>query len=201
MHDDHLTESELAGFLDGALDGDTLHRLERHLDACDDCRAELVAVARLLESADTTQHRKAAPRPRRRWRVSAAGGALVAVAAMALLVLVTPDGEPVGSAAVDRQRVTDPAGALLPAHGPADGAAVARGVVAFAWAGYGADTYRVTVTTEDGAVTWSHATADTVAVPPAGVGLEPGATYFWYVDAIAGGIVARSDVRSFTVAP
>jgi hypothetical protein len=220
MHEDHLTESDLAGFLDGELDEGAQTRVERHLDACDECRAELVAVARLLEppaaqqlgdisdleaasGIDTGAPRAAgsgSARARRRWRFGTAAGGLAAAAAVALLVLVPPGGDPYGGTVVERERFVEDDRAVLPVHAPADGTALPHGGVTFVWGGAGADTYRLTVTTEDGGVAWSHVTADTLAAAPADAPIEPGGTYFWYVDALHGGIVARSEVRSFTVA-
>jgi hypothetical protein len=195
MHDEHLTEGELAGFLDDALDDATRDRVERHLDGCDECRAELIAVTSLLETAAAGS---GSARGQRRWKLRGAVAALSAAAAIVLIVLI-PQIEPSGGTIVDRERVGTEEPALLSAYEPPDEATLSASGLTFAWADYGSDSYRVTVTTEDGGLVWSLLTADTVAQAPTTVGFDPGATYFWYVDAIEGGIIGRSAVRSFTV--
>jgi hypothetical protein len=204
----HLTESELAGYLDRDLSATDRQSVERHLDGCDECRAELVAVAGLVDgwNAGDTRTEPApsvsGPPPRRRsWRGAMGLVGLAAAAALAGLLLVVPGPEPFVEDARDRERFATEGVASLRTHAPSDAGAVARDDLRFAWADHGTDSYRLTVTAEDGGLVWSVTLADTLATPPASLHLEPGARFFWYVDAMSAGVVARSGVRSFTVTP
>ena len=102
---------------------------------------------------------------------------------------------------VERQRI-DPDGLdRLSAHLPAEDAAVERETLRFTWADRGTESYRIAVTAEDGRLIWSAAVTDTTVAPPDSIVLEPGNRFFWYVDAISAGVVARTQVQSFRVAP
>jgi hypothetical protein len=204
----HLTEGELAGYLDRDLSATERQGVERHLDGCDECRAELVAVAGLVDgwNADDTRSEPApavARRPpgRRAWRGPMGLVGLAAAAALAALLLVVPGPEPFAEHGLDRERLSTEGVAPLRTHAPSDGGAVGRDDLRFAWADHGTDSYRLTITAEDGGLVWSVTLADTLVAPPGSLHLEPGARFFWYVDAMSAGVVARSGVRSFTVTP
>jgi hypothetical protein len=63
-------------------------------------------------------------------------------------------------------------------------------------------TYRVTVTDTTGATRWTTETPDTAVTLPASARLEPGARYYFYVDALrADGWSVQSGPRTFTTAP
>lgn len=225
---DHLTESELAGFLDQDLSAAELARVREHLDACDECRGELVEVGRLLDAAPAREAAPpvAAPAPedgpaappagqegtptppaagppaarRPRWRAPLGAAGFLAAAAVAVLVFSRPDGEPAGTPA-GQQRVGEPAVAELRVHGPRDGSSVARQQLRFAWAPHGAASYRISITREDGGLLWSRVVEDTVAVPPAAAPLPAGEPLYWYVDAVTGGAAARTRVHTVRVLP
>jgi hypothetical protein len=204
----HLTEGELAGYLDRDLSATERQSVERHLDGCDECRAELVAVAGLVDrwNAGDTRSQPAPSVPgrlsrRRSWRGPMGVVGLAAAAALAALLLVVPGPEPFAEAGRDRERLSTEGVAPLRTHAPTDAGAVGRDDLRFAWADQGTDSYRLTITAEDGGLVWSVTLADTLAVPPDTLHLEPGARFFWYVDAMSAGVVARSGVRSFTVTP
>lgn len=204
----HLTESELAGYLDRDLSATERQSVERHLDGCDECRAELVAVAGLVEgwNAGDTRSEPApsvsGPPPRRRsWRGPMGLVGLAAAAALAALLLVVPGQEPFAEHRLDLDRFGTEGVAPLRTHAPSDGGAVGREDLRFAWADHDTDSYRLTIAADDGGLVWSVTLADTLATPPASLHLEPGARFFWYVDAMSAGVVARSGVRSFTVTP
>jgi hypothetical protein len=200
----HLTEAELAGYLDGDLGATERQGAERHLDTCDECRAELVAVAGLVGGwnggANPSEHAPSAT-GHRSWHRRLRLTGLAAAAAVAALLLVVPGPEPFVEDGGGRDRFGTEGVAPLRIHFPLDAGVVGRDDLRFAWADQGSDSYRLTLTAEDGGLLWSVTLADTLATPPRSLHLEPGARFFWYVDAMSAGVVARSGARSFTVEP
>jgi len=197
----HLKESELAGFLDDDLTPAERASIESHLDACEACRVELIEVSRLVheEPAAEALDRKRASPPRSRWRIPIGIVGLAAAAVFAtLLVWPTWNG---GHEQPVLERFGSEGSVQLEARFPSAGDAVPRDRLRFAWANHGTASYRITLTAEDGALVWSGTVTDTVVTPPADLDLPPGRTFFWYVDAIDIGIVARTGARAFTVAP
>ncbi|HEX9165108.1 MAG TPA: zf-HC2 domain-containing protein [Gemmatimonadales bacterium] len=190
----HLTEADLAGYLDRDLEADRRRQVELHLEWCDACRADLVAAMRL-----------ASPDPAIRvHRVRWAWVATALAAGLAAVMLVRPprpsspeSPEPPVRASADRRE------SLLPMSvvGPADNAVVPRDAISFTWRPVRADFYRVTILSESGEPVWSLDTPDTTVRPPASVGLRPGRSYFWQVEAIADGVTATSGARRVQVAP
>jgi hypothetical protein len=85
---------------------------------------------------------------------------------------------------------------------PADRATVPRGHVVFVWTDQAPATiYRLTVTSEAGEAVWLRETSDSSLTLPPGVSLQPGHTYFWYVDALdTAGQSITSGTHRFTVA-
>jgi hypothetical protein len=208
----HLTESEISGYLDRDLAADEYDRVERHLDECADCRFEVSAVADLLETDAAQPPADPAAPPtaeagrvhrgssRRGWRLPVGAGVLAA-AALAVLVLVRSDGDPVGADGTGIQRFERDQPAALQAHQPAEGSILAREELRFAWSPSEGATYHFVLTAEDGALIWSETVQDTsVALPPT-VTLADEQTYYWYVDAREAGSVRRTPVRSFVVRP
>jgi hypothetical protein len=197
----HLTDNELAGFLDGDLPAEERARVEAHLEACGECRAEMVEVAALVHDAPAAG--TAAPGggrgERPRWRLPAGLVGLAAAAGIALL-LFWPGGPGLDRRPVTERFVTEGV-AVLEARSPAPDAIVPLDGLRFAWAGHDAASYRITLTAEDGALVWTETVTDTVVAPPVDLDLLPGRTFFWYVDAIDVGIVARTGAHSFTIAP
>lgn len=164
-----------------ALVDDTLPRAERarahaHLADCAACRAELVAVRRLVPG-------------RSKLRLYLPLGAAAAIATVALgIALVRPDGATPELRGVAARTVEITA--------PADSAAV--GVDgAFAWLPVPAALeYRVTVTTPSGDIVTERVTADpTLAVPA-----MPAGPYQWFVSAsLEDGTTLTSPVRTFRI--
>lgn len=198
----HLTESELAGYLDHDLSATERQSVEEHLVECDSCRAELVAAARLLDQ-ELPAGAPPAVRPQRggRWSLPAGLVGLAAAAALAALLLVGPDA-PANPEITPQQERVNPEGVdRLPVVAPPQDALVPRDELRFVWADLGTGSYRITLMAEDGATVWSASVADTTAVPPEAIELDAGARFFWWIDAISGGVVARSDPHSFIAAP
>jgi len=197
----HLTDSDLAGFLDGDLAPAERTRAEAHLEACDACRAELIAVGRLVQDAPVADpvSQEAAHAVHPRWRIPAGIAGLAAAAIIAAL-LVWPAGMPAPDQPV-LERSASEGFVRLETHHPPAGEAIPREDVRFAWADHGSASYRITLTAEDGSLVWSRTLEDTVAVPPPDLELPPGGTFFWYVDAIDIGVVARTGAHTFSVSP
>ena len=158
--EDHLAEGVIAAYVDHRLGGDERRAVEAHLAECVDCRAEVVAVTRLVWAR------------RRPWLVATGGLGVAAAAAVLVIALVprgvTPDGPvlrngPDGTAAI--AAVAPPEAATVPADS-----------VRLVWRPVGAEaSYRVTVTDARGDPAWSAGTAVTAIT--AGPALMPGTVY------------------------
>jgi anti-sigma factor RsiW len=207
----HLTASELAGYVDHALDADARRAAEEHLEQCAECRHEAMAIMTVADSYEANapvvevRARTAATssaRSRAGWRRVAIGSGVLAAGLVLSVVARQPNGRDEPIAAVRAPNTSARAGeTVMAAAAPADGAAIpARGAV-FSWYRTTTDTYRFTLVTQSGEPVWSRETSDTSVTLPAAVLLEPGHTYFWHVDAIADGIAATSVARRLLVAP
>jgi len=193
----HLSESDVAGFIDRDLAPDELRRIEIHLDQCVGCRAELVESARVVD--DHARRAPAGPvRLRRRWWVPAALAASIAVLFLVNRRTHAPlsPRNPTRAASVVDGEGTPQIGVVS----PAENATVVAGAVAFTWHAATADQYRFIVTDESGEPVWFRDTTDTTMTLPAAA-LRSGHAYFWRVDAIASGIAATTGVHRLTLLP
>lgn len=188
---EHLSAEEVAAYIDGTIAEAERERVEAHAAACAECRNEIAEVAATLR-----RHHAA-----KKWRVVVP---VAAAAAAVALLIVNPFSLETGPERTGRFRgpevTADREGAveIRVLEPPTDSAVRTMGV-AFAWhaGGVGAS-YQLTVTNDEGGVVWSFATTDTVASLPDTIELEPGATYYWYVDGLLeDGQHATSGVRSF----
>jgi hypothetical protein len=184
----HVTDLELAAYIDRGLSAEQRTRIENHLASCDACRSTVVATA-------------TARRAQRRSTIARRGTfAFVAAAAViAAISLQTPDRE-----REERMRNESSSAALI-VHGPiGEVSQPAQGEdFRFIWgAEPSALSYRLTLSTSDGATAWTRDGRDTIATLPDSVHLNPGARYFWTVDAIlASGRSRSTGLREFVVAP
>jgi len=184
----HLTAGDLAGYLDRVLPPPERQRVESHLAECDECRAELVQVARVVRG-----------RRQRRWMIALPAAAAAGVALLLLVrPVATPPGEPVTRGGGD-----EPGATVVAVAAPVEDAVVPRGGTTFVWRPLREEaSYRVTVTDATGGVVWTGSTSDTALALPPTVSLAGGRSYFWYVDALLpDGRSATSGVRSFRTAP
>lgn len=186
----HLTEFEIAGYLGGDLADADRRRVAAHLEACADCRAEVVAVHELA----TTFRRPI----RSRWvRWALPVGLAAAIGAFALVQTTRPvEGPP----QLERPGLnpTEATMALVPVK-PAEGGVTIPLGATFVWRHLPAVMYRFTLLAGDGAPLWTAETADTTVVLPSEVRLGEGG-YFWRVDAIRDGVTATTGVVRFSVA-
>ncbi len=183
----HLSDAELAGYLDQDLTLDERRRVETHFDVCARCRGEAVALSRITLPVSTTADQRPA---RRQWPWLAAAAAAIMVGV--LLPRLTND-SPSPDGVQRARRVTDTSGrSRLTLVSPANDITV-QTPVTFTWRSANADVYRIYVFTRTGDEVWIRETADTTIALPDSVALQSGVTYFWRVDAIANGITATTD--------
>ena len=182
----HPSDLELATYLDGRLEPAIRERIESHLAECPACRDDVVATRTL--------------RPRARFTSLRGSGALAAAAAVLVLavLLVRNDG-----ARTVREPVTRSAGAASARVITFAPAAVENSrEVRFVWATVpGALSYRLTITSADGAPAWTRSGTDTSATMPDSVA-TPGRRLVWSVDALlSDGTERSSGLRNLQLVP
>src|SRR5690242_18186481 len=159
---EHLTEMQIAGYLDRRLSAPDRDRVENHLAECADCRDQLSGAQQVLARAR---------RPR---RLVTTAGLLAAAAAVLVIVRVaipTGDGEQPAL-----RGDNSPAG--ISAYAPRG--ETRQHVVGFVWgATKDAASYRLSLSGTHGAQLWRYSGRDTTAVRPASVLLHPGTRYLW----------------------
>lgn len=173
------SEELLERYVAGALGADDRDLLERHLLACDRCQEEArLALALSRELAREGQQPRR--RPRTRWIAAGIGTAAAAV----LLAVVIP------RAMLERDgaehRDVPAAEAAKPTPLAPIGTVEGR-PSRFVWSRVaGADRYRVTLLSAAGDVLLETETPDTALAALKGADLDPGASFFWKVDARIG---------------
>ena len=188
----HITDEDLAAWLDGTLEGAARANAEQHLVACDECRAVVVQAGGTI-----------ALRKRTRAWPWAAGG-LAAAAAMVILVVSRPPVPFATTNAVERAHapVTEDV-PRFEARAPEMRATVARDSLAFAWEAEPEGTvYQLTISDDRGRVVFTTRTADTAFVLPrdSATAITAGPVYYWLVEALLPDLrSATTAARSFTV--
>jgi len=163
----HLESAVVAAYLDGTLPPSDRVRVEAHALQCDECRHELIEVARLLRT-----------RPRRgRWYLPV--GLAAAAAVLALVVLWPRPAQDVESPEYREPAVTTTvAPSVVAPRGVIDAARM------LVWTGVPhADRYRLTLFDREGRLVWETQTSDTTALVPDSIRFQPGASYLWKVEA------------------
>jgi len=189
----HLSDAELAGYLDHDLSADERRRVETHIDACPECRREVVALLPITRPGEPSEVRNV--RRQRRWWIPAAAAAVVAALALPRLTRTVPDPDVPQRA----RRVTEAGGlSRLATVSPADDATIG-GRIVFAWRSTNADVYRIDVLTTSGNPVWTTDTGDTTVTLPDSIALQAGQAYFWRVEAIGNGISAVTGVHRLQI--
>jgi len=189
----HLSDAELAGYLDHDLSADERRHVETHIDACPACRREIVALLPITHPGQSPD-KTIVPRPRR-WWIPAAAAILVATLAVPRLTRTVP-GPDVRQRA---RRVTEAGGvSRLATVAPADDATVG-GRIVFTWRSTNADFYRIDILTASGDPVWTSDTGDTTTTLPDSVPLQADRAYFWRVEAIGNGIAATTGVHRIQI--
>ena len=197
----HLSEADLAGFLDRDLANAERQRVIAHLDECAACRRELVEMRQMVDSYSRARDAAAATDGRtgrrRAWRV----GLATTLAAAGVVGLLLVRGRTVEPPDANRVREAPAPGemggnARIAVVSPPEGATISPHRTVFTWRPTGADLYRFALLTESGEPVWTHETSDTTVTLPATVAVRRGESYFWRVDAIADGISATTGVRT-----
>jgi anti-sigma factor RsiW len=178
----HLTDVEIAAYLDRTLTPSERDRVEDHLADCPDCRQHLLETKELLEQV-------------RRPRKLAIGGALVA-AVVLVLVIARPNASGTDQRPLMRG---DAASESLIAYGPIG--MPDRVGLRFVWGALpGAESYRLTVSRADAHAVWSSSGTDTVATLPDSVTLRASERYYWVADALlSDGTTRSTGLREFGV--
>ena len=214
-----LSAQRLARYLENRLDPDEREGAEEHLSGCAESRDRLVELHASrrgeppLERAPESLKRAARAIPRRRRRrvrhpsglphrrYLAVAASLVAAVGMAALIYRGGPGRPQGPADTDALRDVATGPALLQPLAP-DGEVASSAPIEFRWRGAPeAERYTLTVLDALGDIVLRESTpADRLEVAPAATGLEPGASYFWYVSAeMADGTSAQSEILDFSL--
>ena len=192
---EHLSAEQVAGYIDDMLSAGEHARVEAHLSDCAMCRVEVAEAHRLVVSPPRVRH----------WSLLVPlTGALAA--GLAAILLINTAGE-LSEAGDPQLRAAAPvaeADAALPGlavHSPVG--TVPRNRVSLSWSpAPPGSVYRVSVSTEGGTLVWAASTSDTILALPSGTVLQPGAHYFWHVDALLpDGRSASSGIRQFATRP
>jgi len=192
----HLSERELAAFLDGGLTPPERHRVVAHIDLCAACRGELVDVGRAIKLRGGRTRGATVSPWRRSWIPAAAAAGIAAILLMTRLTTHSPgmDGRTRAPriAEGEGERRIDPIS-------PANEIAVPAARIVFMWHAVPADVYRFFLLSESGDPIWEKETTDTSMTLPATVSLTSGSAYFWRVDAVTNGIVATTRFQRLQV--
>ena len=185
----HITENQIAAYVDRRLPDAERAAVELHLASCTDCQDWLLDVSGVLHPAQ--------PARRMRWKVVAP--AVAAAAAIILLVTVPRQLDDSSLAPTHREPPAATATAPTPLIPSGSVAAVAE----FVWSTFpGADRYRVSLFDDQAGVVWKDETRDTVATLPDSIRIEPGRPYVWRVEARVGfDRWSESELAEFSVQP
>lgn len=194
MAPDHMTDSQISGYLDQDLSAAERSAVESHLDTCRPCREAVADVSRMFHSysASTDERGGAIRKPfTLRKAITPALGLIAAsigvVWFMSREVQRLPHGPSLTRSrdlnALAQIDVVSPAGEDVQPGGK------------LIWRSVSADFYRLAILDDTGEPVYQAELADTSLVIPDSAHLEQGRLYFWRVDAIADGVAASSGAR------
>jgi len=177
----HLTAMDVAAYVDNGLEAAARARVRSHVAECDECRGEVIAVARLARTGS-----------RYRWKT------LVPLAAAAALVLYFAPWRASDSTA---PVLREPGVTTIVAPTPIAPRGAVKALPALTWSSVPlADRYEVTLFDEDGSVLLETQTEDTTAVVAPTVRIVVGVPHYWKVAArTEQGRWVASDLTSFTL--
>ena len=185
----HLSATEIAGFIDSTLSPDARTAAELHLSGCAQCREELASCLRLSTTAPSRSSSRVG------WPL------LASIAAAILIMVVLRPGQQRTMVDRTRERATVTTASSL-AVAPADGESIERRDLQFVWRrDPAAVSYHVVVTDSAGGPAWrSDDLTDTSTRPSPIARLSSGARYYWRVDALhADGSSAQSPTAGFRI--
>ena len=181
--DTHLGPEEIASYVDGAMHFAARSRVESHLAACDDCRADVAEVSLM----------RAQLRARRRrsffWIPVGA-----AAAAGIIFLMMSP-----GVQRTNQRREGPATAASSPQ--PIAPVGLVDSLTEVRWSSIPeADRYEVRVFDSLGTVLWQQETTDTTARLPASLSLRAAVQYYWRVEASTGfGRAVQSEMVGFSL--
>jgi hypothetical protein len=183
----HMTELEIASYLDRRLSLADRDRAEAHMAECAICRDEIVRTRMLTQRIE---------RPK---QFLVSGGVIAAAAAILIVAFPTLRQRHVFQTGEKQRAVASPTSLI--AYGPI-GETSAKSV-RFAWsASTGAASYRLTLSGENGIPLWTESAVDTSLTLPATIRLHPQSRYYWIVDALlANGTTRSTGLREFQTMP
>lgn len=208
----HLTEDEVASYIDGRLPSEERREIEAHMAECPPCSTRVAEAQALVDNLsdqtapplDPDVHRNAEQLGTAREKETASLGLSRSVVAAALVLVLAIGG--VGywqMRGLNSAQLRSPAETtVLTAREPADGASVSDRPVFACAPVSNALTYRVTLYAQDGSVLWEADSTATRLPLPSSVPLGSGQTYLWRMGALrSDGTTLRSSLRTFTYAP
>lgn len=187
----HLNTEDVAGFVDRAVSVERRAEIERHIAECDDCRAEVVSITRMVRDKPRTL------------RPLLMAGVLSAAAILVITVAPLIQGTQDPGSLILRQSGQVEGTGELEVVSPLSGDVFDDATRRLQWRAEETDAvYRVTITQEDGESLWSASTSDTILAVADSVALSAGGHYYWWVDALLrGGSIATSGIHEFTMPP
>lgn len=185
----HLTPEQIAAYTASALSNEELSEVERHLLVCESCRDEVVDAGRFTRRWPF----------RFRYSVVLPAAAVLTLLVGTMAVINSSDSAPALTQRVLRSTEADGV-ATFEVIEPENAAIVPTTGVVFLWHSEEPDPhYRIHVMNQVGELVWAGASSDTSVQLPSNVVLEPGQTYFWYVDALLRGVrSSTTGVKEFT---
>ncbi|MEK9136395.1 MAG: hypothetical protein AAB393_04680 [Bacteroidota bacterium] len=212
----HLTENEIALYIEDRLSPDAREKVEGHLADCSLCVEQVAALARLDEmlagtadpALDTNVVRKAEEIVGEPFRQPTAKmtsfWSPVRYAIAAVLVVSVGIAYYFTTTPIETERFRSdahvPSSFIL---SPEDGATIPQEGLRFSWTAIpSAITYRLTLHELDGEVVWTIATKETSLTVAPTVALQTGNKYLWRVEALFPDDTRfRSQLNAITVSP
>lgn len=188
-HSPHVAPEEIAAYVDRAVTSEARARIQAHLAACHECRAEVMDVSRMSHTLSGSRGVRHTVIPA---AAAAAAAAAVAAAAVVLMLVWPRDVRELEMREAPITTTISPR-ALAPV-GAVDS------VPLLVWSAVpSADRYQVRLFDTEGTLIWDRETMDTTAVVPARQ-LRPGLSYFWKVEAQTGfGRSVSTELTEFTI--